>query len=479
MIGWILAAAVPLFYAFGVLSAVNAIMTTRTPQGATAWALALVSIPFVSLPLYWIFGRVKFDDYVHSVRNFDERIEGELADRRNSGLAHTFTNPEDGADIRTACELRAFRELATTPFTRGNSSKLLVDGQQTFEAIFAGIDSAESYVLAQYYIIQDDRIGRQFQEHLISAAERGVRVYLIYDDIGSHNLSNSYIEKLRSAGVAVSNFAGRRAWLGRFRLNFRNHRKIVVVDGVRGFMGGLNVGDEYLGRDESIGDWRDTHVEIRGPAVLGLQSSFLRDWYYGREEFPEVSWEPALQELNQTALVLASGPADKLETCGLLFTHAISCAEKRLWIASPYFVPDSGVLSALQLAALRGVDVRILMPRTTDNLLFKYVPYSYFPETERSGVKIYLYEKGFMHQKVMLIDNDYAVVGTANFDNRSFRLNFEITYMVNAEDACRAVEEMLEKDFENSTRLRKEDFDDRNFFFRFATQCTRLLAPIL
>lgn len=476
---WFLPIAIPLIYALGVLSSFDAIMKTRTAQGATAWTLALVSIPFVSLPLYWIFGRVKFEDYVEAVRGFDQRIDVELDNQHSSKLADIFVEPEEHADGRTAGELRAFRELATTPFTRGNSSKLLIDGEQTFEAIFDGIDSAEEYVLVQFYIIHDDRIGTEFQKRLIAAAKRGVRVYLIYDDIGSHKLPSSYVDELCQAGVSVSSFSGQRTWIARFRLNFRNHRKIVVVDGVRGFMGGLNVGDEYLSRDEKIGFWRDTHVEIRGPAVLGLQYSFLRDWYYGKEQFPEVSWEPQLQELNQTALVLASGPADQLETCGLLFTHAIESSEKRVWIASPYFVPDGRVLGALQLAALRGVDVRVLMPRKSDSVLFKYVPYAYFPEAERAGVEIYLYEKGFMHQKVMLVDDDYAVVGTANFDNRSFRLNFEITYMVNCKDACSAVEKMLEEDFSHSTQLHKEDLDGRKFSVRLATQCTRLLAPIL
>ena len=177
--------------------------------------------------------------------------------------------------------------------------------------------------------------------------------------------------------------------------------------------------------------------------------------------------------------MLASGPADRLETCGLLFTHAIESAEHRIWIASPYFVPDGRVLGALQLAALRGVDVRVLMPRMNDSVLFKYVPFAYLPEVERAGVKTYLYEDGFMHQKVLLVDDDYAAVSTANLDNRSFRFNFEVTCLAHDAGFCADVEAMLEKDLARSTQLTEDVLADRSFAFRFLTQATRLLAPVL
>ncbi|MEM6335611.1 MAG: phospholipase D-like domain-containing protein, partial [Bacteroidota bacterium] len=295
----------------------------------------------------------------------------------------------------------------------------------------------------------------------------------------SHKLPERYLDALRKAGVRTSAFGGRRRWLRRFRLNFRNHRKITVVDGRVGFVGGLNMGDEYLGRDESIGPWRDTHLRAEGPVVQGLQVSLMQDWFYSAGEAPELSWTPSPSPSDQCALVLASGPADDLETCGLLFVHAIESAEKRVWIATPYFVPDGRVLGALQLAALRGVDVRVLMPRTSDSVLFKFVPYAYFPEIERAGVKVYLYEEGFMHQKVLLVDEDYAAIGTANFDNRSFRLNFEATCLANDAKLCAEVASMLEHDLDRSTRLHRDDLTSQSKPFRLAVQGTRLLAPVL
>ncbi len=474
-----LAVGVPLAYVLGVLSALDALMNTRTPQGAVAWILALVSMPFVALPLYWAFRRVQFSGYVRVLRSFDREVERRVRERNRRELEHIVIRPSDEADLRARGELTAFHRLATHPMTCGNHAGLLVNGEQTFDAIFEAIDAAEHYVLAQFYIIADDGLGRAFKNKLLQARARGVRVYLLYDEVGSYGLPKSYIAALRAAGAEVSGFSGKRQWIGRFRINFRNHRKIVVVDGRLGFVGGLNVADDYMSRNTKLSPWRDTHLALEGPAVLGLQFSFLRDWYYGRQETLDVQWSAETHPADQRGLILASGPADALETCGLLFTHAIESAEKRVWIATPYFVPDGRILGALQLAALRGIDVRVIMPRQSDSFLFHYVPYAYLPDAESAGVKIYLYEPGFMHQKVLLVDDDYAAVGTANLDNRSFRLNFEVTCLVSDAGFSRSVEEMLISDFALATRLTEEDLAGHSFAFKLATQATRLLAPVL
>ncbi|GAB5534561.1 MAG: cardiolipin synthase [Rubricoccaceae bacterium] len=467
-------------YAVGALTALDAVMRSRTPQGSTAWVFALATLPLAALPLYWIFGRSKFEDYTSTLRQLDTEVADGLAQATEGPLKPFLVSRSAEADGREAGEMRAFDAMATLPFTRGNALELLIDGEATFDALFNAIDSAERYVLAQFYIIHDDAIGKRFKSHLMDAAKRGVTVRLLFDSVGSWKLPRSYRRELAKAGVHVCAFTGPRNWLKKLRLNFRNHRKIVVCDGQVGFVGGLNVGDEYMGRDEAIGPWRDTHLSVKGPTVQGLQLSFARDWFYGtRDRLDDLTWEPTAASSNKTALVLASGPSDELETCGLLYTHAIESAEERVWIASPYFVPDGRVLGALQLAALRGVDVRVLMPRTSDSLFFKWVPYAYLPEVERAGVKVYLYEPGFMHQKVALVDRDFATVGTANFDNRSFRLNFEATVVARDETFCDEVAAMLETDFGHSTRITQDELADQSALFRFAAQATRLLAPVL
>lgn len=478
---WIAGLGVPLVFALGVLSAVDAVMQSRTPQGSMAWALALAFLPLIALPLYWAFGRFGFDDYREAMRDFGCDEEDALADACTHADPSVIVDADEaGSDAREVGELTAVQRLATTPITRGNRLRLLVDGEETFAAIFEGMERAERYLLVQFYIIRDDAIGRKLKAHLIAAAQRGVNVRLIYDDIGSIALPRSYRRELERAGVTIARFSGSRRSLGRLRLNFRNHRKIVVVDGREAFAGGLNVGDEYLGHTDDFPHWRDTHQHVTGPAVLGYQLSFARDWFYClRERLDDADWSANPQPDDQRAAVLASGPSDELETCGLLYAHAFESAEERIWIATPYFVPDGRILAALQLAALRGVDVRILMPRKSDGILFKYVPYAYLDDVERAGVTVHLYEPGFMHQKIVLIDDDYASVGSANMDNRSFRLNFEVTCFAYDERLCADVEAMLRRDFERSTQLSGEDLQDQSFGFRLAVQFTRLLAPIL
>ena len=480
LLGWIFGIAVPLLQLVGVLSAFDAVLHARTPQGSTAWVVALVLMPLLALPAYWAFGRSRFEGYVRDVRQFDAEVDARL-DAAQDALAEWEARPDAARDERTASELRGFASLGRLPFLRGNRLRLLVDGEATFSAIFDAIGRAEDYVLAQFYIVHDDELGQDFQQHLITAASRGVRVRFVYDGVGSHKLPRRYVRTLREAGVEVHEFSGERSWLGRFRINFRNHRKIVVVDGRRAFVGGLNVGDEYLGLDPVLSPWRDTHLAVEGPAVQALQLSFARDWYYGRREIPEgLRWDmEAAAESDQHALVVASGPADAVETAGLLYAQAIAAAERRVWIASPYFVPDGMILGALQAAALRGVDVRVIMPRMSDSWMFRFVPYAFFPYVKQVGVRVYLYEEGFMHQKVILVDDDYAAVGTANFDNRSFRLNFEVTCLAHDVAFCADVEAMLQADLARSTRFTEADLAGTSFPFRLAAQGTRLLAPVL
>jgi cardiolipin synthase len=263
-------------------------------------------------------------------------------------------------------------------------------------------------------------------------------------------------------------------------VNFRNHRKIVVVDGKRAFVGGHNVGDEYVdgGRFNA---WRDTHVALEGPIVQAIQIPFAEDWYWAAQErLSNLDWDPKPSTNGNTAAIcFPTGPADTFETCALFFLTAINGAKERIWIASPYFVPDEAIMYALQLAAIRGVDVRILLPNDPDHKLVYLASFSYLQNAEKAGVKIYRYLPGFMHQKVVLVDQEYSAVGTANLDNRSFRLNFEIMMLFEDPDLNRDVAAMLEKDFKNSRLVPATDYTDRNFLFRLGVQCSRLTAPIL
>ena len=470
----IIAIVVPLVELLGILAAVHAVMNARTSQGAIAWAISLVTFPWLALVLYAIFGRNKFNGYVLlrsskdlDIHHYIEKIQAEAAAKK---LIRTELSGSERALVR----------LADMPITRYNKSRLLIDGQETFDSIFKGIESAEQYVLVQFFIVKDSDVARELHSKLVQKAKENVKIYFLYDEIGSHKLSKSYLLDLQIAGIVTSAFHTTKGKTNRFQLNFRNHRKIVVVDGKIAFLGGHNVGDEYLGKHPKFGAWRDTHAKIEGPAVQAIQFCFVEDWYWATKAIPKLNWEPCkAADGRENALVVASGPADRLETCGLMFVQAIHEARQRVWIASPYFVPDLQILSALKLAALRGVDVRILLPEKADHRTVYLASFSYYKNTLPLGIQIYRYTAGFMHQKVFLIDSQCAAVGTANLDNRSFRLNFEITLLNFDSLFIQDIETMLSNDFARSQPATMEDYSRRSFLFKLAVRSARLLAPIL
>ena len=323
-------------------------------------------------------------------------------------------------------------------------------------------------------------MGRQLKSLLIRKANDGVKVYFLYDEIGSYALPGNYIDELANAGVEVQAFKSTQGKTNRFQINFRNHRKIVVIDGKIALIGGHNVGDEYVGKHPTLTPWRDTHVQISGPAAIASQIVFLEDWYWAAGAVPDLNWEPSLVEnASQQVLILPTGPADQLDTCALAFVHAINSATERIWIVSPYFVPDDAVTMALQLAAARGVDVRVLLPEKADHKIVYLAGFAFYQETISAGVKLYRYSKGFLHQKGFLIDNAVAAVGTANLDNRSLRLNFEVTMLCNDAGFIAQTEDMLEADFSASRLVAIEELTQRSFLFRAAVRVARLFSPML
>jgi cardiolipin synthase len=364
--------------------------------------------------------------------------------------------------------------------TRGNQVDLLVNGQATFDSILEGIAQARHYVLVQFYMFHDDGLGQRMQQALIARARTGVRVYVLYDEVGSKGLPKTYLAGLRDAGVEASSFKPTQGSRNHFQLNFRNHRKMVVVDGVTGWIGGHNVGDEYLGLDPEFTPWRDTHARLEGPAVLQLQATILGDWYWATRRIPELNWVPRASEAsNVHAMIVPSSPSQKLETAALLFGTALQSATKRIWLSAPYFVPDEAVMSALQLAALRGVDVRIITTGKGDSLPVYLAAFHYMHELRDLGIRFYAYKPGFLHEKVMLVDDDIATVGTANFDNRSFRLNFEVTALIVDPAFGSQMEAMFEQDFAHAQPIDPAEFDRKAFWWRLGVNLSRLAAPVL
>ncbi|MGH8320341.1 MAG: cardiolipin synthase, partial [Gammaproteobacteria bacterium] len=418
---------IALIHILGLIAAAHAALTARTSQGAIAWAVSLVFMPYLALVPYLIFGRSKFAGYVETRRARNRQFHEHAREFRQTERARAEAEAQLGHRL---AGIRTLTRLTGLPFSRGNHVRLLINGGPTFDAILAAISIARYYVIVQFFVVADDGLGRRLQSALIAKAAEGVPVYFLYDGIGSHALPESYVAKLRNAGVQAQEFLiRRRSFINRYQFNFRNHRKIVVVDGERAFVGGHNVSDEYLGLKPPLSPWRDTHIEIAGPAVAGIQLTFVEDWYWAAGQVPALRWQPASQPSNMHCQVVPSGPADSLETCALFFVQAINAARTRLWITTPYLIPDEAAFTALKLAVLRGVDVRILIPNRADHFIVFNASSLYAHEAVSAGIKVYRYQPGFLHQKVLLIDEDAAAVGSANLDNRSFRLNFELTVL--------------------------------------------------
>ncbi|VVD80833.1 cardiolipin synthetase [Pandoraea pneumonica] len=465
--------AVACLHALGVMAAIHAVLTVRTSQGAVAWAVSLVTMPYLTLIPYLFLGRSKFIGYVEARRARNEVLQSRMGETERTG--------EPPVAVEAHPEYRALTSITGMSFVAGNRVRLLVNGRATFDAIFAAIDRARDYVIVQFFIVKDDALGRALAARLLARAATGVKVYFLYDRIGSHDLPRSYCEKLRSGGVEVHEFAAakRGIFVNRFQLNFRNHRKIVVIDGNEAFIGGHNVGVEYLGEKPPLAPWRDTHISVRGPAVVGIQRAFAEDWHWSTGNVPELHRQPAASGEDMHCQVVPSGPADRLETSSLFFVTLINAAQHRVWLTTPYFVPDEAVFSALRLAVLRGVDVRILIPDRADHRVVFEATTSYAFEAARSGINVYRYHQGFIHQKVVLIDDSAAAVGSANLDNRSFRLNFEIMLLTVDRGFADDVAYMLTHDFEQATLLDKDDFRKIPKWRQIVMRVARLFAPIL
>jgi cardiolipin synthase len=455
---------ITLLHLLGLFAAMHAVMHTRTPQGAIGWALGLLLLPYVTLLPYLYLGSSRFLGY---------RVSRHPVQPSRSPSATVDAQTIDPGCARFA----SISALQGRPFRGGHRLRLLIDGEAAFDAMLTAMAAAEQCLLVQFFIIHDDALGRRLQQILLERAAAGVHVCVLFDGIGSHALPRQYIDTLRAGGVTIHRFATHR-WRNRLQLNFRNHRKIVVVDGVRAFVGGLNVGDEYLGLKPPLAPWRDTHMELLGPAVADLQQLFANDWQWITGASPPLLPTPPGAG-DASALIVASGPADPQETGSLFFTAAINAARHRVWLSTPYYVPDHSVRAALQLAVLRGVDVRVLIPARPDHRTVFLASTLHAHHAVRAGIRVFRYQPGFLHQKALLIDRDCAAIGSMNLDSRSFRLNFEVAALVVDPAFAAEVALMLTEDFRHAVAVDEREYRNAPYLRRVAMHVARLVDPLL
>lgn len=454
-------------------------LENRHPSQTLTWLIVLGGFPLVGFIFYLLFGRNYRKEKMFRKKYFLDKqtflkIEGEV------GRANEKRLQEMEEDHRRLFTLA--HKLGNSPISFATSTKVLTNGEETFNHILEHLKKATHHIHMEYYIVRHDQIGEEIKNILIEKAKHGVKVRFLYDSVGSWQLSKKYVKDLLDAGVEMVEFGPVRLPFLNSKFNFRNHRKIIVIDGSIGFVGGLNIGDEYLGRDKGFGFWRDTHMMARGEAVRSLQLIFLQDWFYMTNSSlltPEYL-SPILEENDHGGVqMIAGGPDNEWSVIKNIFFSMISSADKSVWIASPYFIPDEDIFSSLKVAALSGLDVRLLVPQRPDKRIVFFASRSYFPELLEAGVKIYEYKKGFMHSKIVIVDGHLASIGTSNMDMRSFHLNFEVNAFLYKTSSTEKLVKEYENDLIDSNEIVLDDFKKRHIGYRLLESTSRLLSPML
>lgn len=456
----------------------------RDVSSTWAWLIVLVMLPIVGFLAYLFIGKKLSNSNIFDLKK-QERLglkyssdeqkqllkEGKLAKRLDHNyekeLINLFLNTEDAI------------------YTEYNNIEIIIDGNEKFNKLIDDIRNAKTYIHMQYYIIQNDALGKKVLKELTKKAKEGIEVLVLYDALGSRTINPFFFKRLTKYGGIAVPFFGSKIPFVNLRMNYRNHRKIVIIDGVIGYTGGFNVGDEYLGNGK-MGNWRDTHFRIQGEAVHSLQTKFFMDWNavvdsknersYQEKYFPPTD----VTQYNVNAMqIVASGPESEKDQIKMGFLKMISLAKEKIYIQTPYFIPDESVMDALKIAIQSGIEVNIMIPNQPDHI-FVYRATEYYAKIfSNLGANIYIYNNGFLHAKTLTIDGRVASVGTANFDIRSFKLNFEITAFVYNEQIAAQLENQFNHDITKSILGTPTYFKEQSMIKKFKQHVARLLSPIL
>ena len=462
-----------ILYVVTALGAMIVIISeNRNPLKTISWVLILLLLPLVGLIIYYFFGEDGRKQRLISFKMYKK------LNRRSIGrkeLLETLNPPAEHKGL-----VNLLNRLKASPLYGGSSVEFYSDGVTKFDALFDAMEKAKKHIHIQYYIFLDDEIGCKTRDILVRKAADGVEVRLIYDDVGSWKAKRGFFKDMQARGVEVQPFLKVAFKFLTSRVNYRNHRKIVVIDGTVGFVGGMNVADRYI-NGINKGIWRDSHLKIEGKAVAGLQTSFLIDWYSSRKEFlASDSYYPALSNEGDNLMQLAtSGPVGRFKDIHLGILQAISNAQECVYIQTPYFVPTDSLLLAIQMASMRGVDVRLMLPRHSDTTFVHIASMSYLKDVLDAKVSVYFFDAGFLHSKLMVIDNSLTITGSANMDVRSFEHNFEIDAFIYNENTCAKAKDIFFKDMELSTLLLPEEWDKRSRFEKFKESVMRVFSPLL
>ncbi len=470
-------------YALTVASVVfNVILENRNPVRTLAWILVLVAVPLVGFIFYLYLGVNYRKIKMLSMKGLGDIkwLQYMSEDQKQLVRKSDFLKERGSTDIYKLMTLLLSNSKAL--LTLFNKVEILNNGNETFPALFHALESAKKFIHLEYYILGEGRLLDQLKDILLQKAAEGVEIRIIYDDVGSWSLSNNFIRELRKAGIQIYPFLPVRfRHLGR-KANYRNHRKVVVIDGEVGFVGGLNIADRYMDGVPEIGVWRDTHLKVMGEVVTSLQILFLTDWYFVRQEvllnkeeylpYNRVDGDVVVQ-------AVSSGPDSDWASIQQSYFTLINMAKRNVFISTPYFMPGETTLNALKTAAMSGVDVRLLLPHKSDSWLTHWCTRSYVEELLEAGVKIFWYQKGMNHSKVIIVDGKLASVGTANIDLRSFEQNFEVNLIIYNQGVAEKLATYFMQDLEASSLADIQDWKLRNKRERVRESVARLFAPVL
>ncbi len=470
-----------LYFLTVVFIAILIILENRNPEKTISWILVLVLLPFIGIVIYLFFGQEYRKTKMYSRKGLKD-----LEKLRNLTLEQLDNLPANQFQIsdKLYSKKRMMNLLLSNSnaiLTNNNEIQILRNGAETFPEIFRVMEQARHHIHLEYYIIENDRIGNYLRELLIRKATEGVEVRLIFDDVGSWELKKKFIRSMSDAGVKVDCFMKVRFPMLTSRVNYRNHRKILVVDGETAFVGGLNFADRYQDGVPGIGPWRDTHLKVIGGGATALQIIFMADWYFVSKEIlkGEEYFKPFESGNGKLVQMTASGPDSDWESIGQAYFAAIASATDYVYISTPYLMPTDDIVTALKTSALGGIDVRIIVPGLSDAITPKWGTNSYIEELLEAGVKIYFYKAGFTHSKVIIADGVFSSVGTANLDFRSLETNFEVNAMVYDEEIAGVLASQFLEDQEKSELIILEEWQKRPRMNKIKESFARIISPML
>ncbi|MFZ7133401.1 MAG: cardiolipin synthase [Eubacteriales bacterium] len=465
-----------------ILTFIIIFLERKDPQSTYAWLLLIWLIPALGFLFYLLFSqniarRKIFHLYDEEMATTHKLLSQQKKDLMSNKIPFRETTRERYKDI-----VYFHQNLSNALYTNNNIIKIFTDGKEKFKDLFEKIDAAKDHIHMEYFIIKNDDLGLSLLALLMKKAREGVTVRLLFDDMGGRYLQKKDLEKLTEAGGKIGRFFPSRIKFFNLKANYRNHRKIVVIDGNIGYLGGFNVGNEYLGLKKNMGYWRDTHIRIIGGAVYELQMRFILDWRCATKENIQFSGKYLSHEISTGHIgvqIVSSGPDDINDQIKQGYIKIINSAKEYIYIQTPYFIPDQSIFEAIKIAAISGVDVRIMIPNKPDHLFVYWATFSYVGELLQYGARIFIYDVGFLHAKTIVSDDMLSSVGTCNFDIRSFVLNFEVNAFIYDETTAKSLKEIFHKDMFVCREITYKEYKTRSIIVKIKESISRLFSPVL